>query len=164
PATPPSAEMDALLSPRAISSLFIASLHFIGAILITWLLGKWRSLPFHEWLIVLWLVYDAIVHFTLEGPFVFFSLNSTVLESSGILADVWKEYSVADYRWGVSDPTIVSLEILTVFVDGSLCILLIYAILKNKYYRHFVQIVLCVCELYGGNYIVHKNISPPFLF
>lgn len=22
--------------------------------------------------------------------------------------------------------------------------------LKNKTYRHFIQIVLCVCELYGG--------------
>lgn len=53
------------LSPRAITSLGIASLHSVAAILITWLLGKWRLLPMHEWLIVLWLVYDAIVHFTL---------------------------------------------------------------------------------------------------
>lgn len=101
--------MEPYLSPRAVSSLFIASLHFVAAILTTWLLRKWRSLPLQEWLIVLWLVYDAIVHFTLvrwlsptllhshyivvsiqEGPFVLFSLNSTVLESSGILAEVCK--------------------------------------------------------------------------
>lgn len=50
----------------------------------------------------------------------------------------------------MADPTIVSLEILTVFLDGPLCVILIYAILKNKFYRHYVQLVLCVCELYGG--------------
>jgi hypothetical protein len=77
-------------------------------------------------------------------------LTSTVVESSGFLAEVWKEYSLADKRWGVSDPTIVSMEILTVVVDGLLCIVLIAAIIGNKPYRHFIQIILCVCELYGG--------------
>ena len=52
----------------------------------------------------------------------------------------------------MSDPTVVSLEILTVFIDGPLCLILIYAMLKDKFYRHYVQIVLCVCELYGGKF------------
>ena len=61
-----------------------------------------------------------------------------------------KEYAKADYRWGVSDPTVVSLEILTTTIVEVIAIVLVYAILKNKYYRHFLQITLCVCELYGG--------------
>ncbi|KAF3825841.1 hypothetical protein GH733_006668 [Mirounga leonina] len=61
-----------------------------------------------------------------------------------------KEYGKADARWLYFDPTIVSLEILTVVLDGSLALVLIYAIVKEKYYRHFIQITLCVCELYGG--------------
>ena len=85
-----------------------------------------------------------------------------------------KEYAKADSRWGSADPTIVSMEILTVLFNGSLCILLIYAILSKsphryththtqswywkyntldyacKHCRHFIQIVLNVCELYGG--------------
>ncbi|XP_038658535.1 emopamil-binding protein-like [Scyliorhinus canicula] len=61
-----------------------------------------------------------------------------------------QEYGKADARWLYSDPNIVSLEILTVVLDGFLVLLLIHAIVKDKYYRHFVQIVLCVCELYGG--------------
>ena len=65
-----------------------------------------------------------------------------------------KEYAKADWRWAVSDPTIVSLEMLTVFFDGPLCLLLIYAICRNKFYRHYIQIVLCVCELYGGMLVV----------
>ncbi|OBS66741.1 hypothetical protein A6R68_04713 [Neotoma lepida] len=61
-----------------------------------------------------------------------------------------KEYGKADARWLYSDPTIVSLELLTVVLDGFLALVLIYAIVKEKYYRHFIQITLCVCELYGG--------------
>ncbi|MBZ3890638.1 Emopamil-binding protein-like, partial [Sciurus carolinensis] len=60
-----------------------------------------------------------------------------------------KEYGKADARWLYFDPTIVSLEILTVVLDGFLALFLIYAIVKDKYYRHFIQITLCVCELYG---------------
>ena len=63
---------------------------------------------------------------------------------------IGKEYGKADKRWLVSDPTIVSLEVLTVLVDGPLCIMLVYAICKERYYRHWLQIVLSVCELYGG--------------
>lgn len=46
-----------------------------------------------------------------------------------------QEYAKADARWGESDPTIVSLEILTVIFNGSLCLLLVYAIFNNKPYR-----------------------------
>ena len=75
-----------------------------------------------------------------------------------------KEYAKADSRWGVSDPTIVSLEILTVFLDGTLCLVLIFAICYNTHYRHWVQMVLCVCELYGGKlqsdltYLLNDNV------
>uniref|UniRef100_A0A4W3GLK1 EBP like n=3 Tax=Callorhinchus milii TaxID=7868 RepID=A0A4W3GLK1_CALMI len=78
------------------------------------------------------------------------SLFGTVAQYDNILAVLWKEYGNADARWLYSDPTIVSLEILTVVLCGFLALILIYAIVKDKYYRHFVQITLCVCELYGG--------------
>uniref|UniRef100_H2MW83 EBP like n=1 Tax=Oryzias latipes TaxID=8090 RepID=H2MW83_ORYLA len=100
--------------------------------------------------ILLWLFYDVIVHLTLEGPFVYMSLVGTVETSEGPLAELWKEYGKADSRWLVSDPTIVSIEIFTVVLDSILALLLIHAILKKKYYRHFLQIALSVCELYGG--------------
>ncbi|KAJ1114801.1 hypothetical protein NDU88_003032 [Pleurodeles waltl] len=111
-------------------------------------LGKNCS-PTDIWVLV-WLFYDAIVHFTLECPFVYFSLTGTVATSDSILASLWKEYGNADTRWLHADPTIVSLEILTVVIGGTLALTLIYAIIKDKHYRHFIQITLCVCELYGG--------------
>lgn len=85
----------------------------------------------------------------LEGAFVYLSIVGNVADSQGLIASLWKEYGKADTRWLYSDPTVVSLEILTVVLDGLLALVLIYAIVKEKYYRHFVQIVLCVCELYG---------------
>ena len=75
----------------------------------------------------------------------------------------------------MSDPTIVSLELLTVPSNGTLTLLLIYAILTDRpwrylvppgclsvclYYiilyfcRHFVQVVVNVCELYGGEGLI----------
>ncbi|XP_077608772.1 emopamil-binding protein-like [Crocuta crocuta] len=87
---------------------------------------------------------------SLEGPFVYLSFVGNIADSEGLIASLWKEYGKADARWLYFDPTIVSLEILTVVLDGSLALVLIYAIVKEKYYRHFIQITLCVCELYGG--------------
>ncbi|KAL4691238.1 hypothetical protein H8959_014199 [Pygathrix nigripes] len=98
---------------------------------------------------LIWLCYDALVHFALEGPFVYLSLVGNVANSDGLIASLWKEYGKADARWVYFDPTIVSVEILTVALDGSLALFLIYAIVKEKHYRHFLQITLCVCELYG---------------
>ncbi|KAL6087608.1 hypothetical protein STEG23_035331, partial [Scotinomys teguina] len=85
-----------------------------------------------------------------EGSFVYLSVVGNVADSQGLIASLWKEYGKADTRWLYSDPTIVSLEILTVVLDGFLALVLVYAIVKEKYYRHFIQITLCVCELYGG--------------
>lgn len=63
------------------------------------------------------------------------SLVGTVETSEGPLAELWKEYSKADRRWLTSDPTIVSIEILTVVLDSLLGLLLIHAVLRDKYYR-----------------------------
>ncbi|XP_005371127.1 emopamil-binding protein-like [Microtus ochrogaster] len=111
-------------------------------------LGRGRSAV--ERGVLAWLCYDALVHFVLEGAFVYLSLVGNVADSQGLIASLWKEYGKADARWLYFDPTVVSLEILTVVLDGILALVLIYAIVKEKYYRHFIQITLCVCELYGG--------------
>ncbi|XP_040196217.1 emopamil-binding protein-like [Rana temporaria] len=138
----------ALLSSVTLYSLAACAAQLALGYVLAQRLGG-RSSATDRWVLV-WLFYDAIVHFTLEGPFVYMSLVGTVATSEGALAALWKEYGKADERWLHSDPTVVSLEILTVVVDGLLAVALIYAIVKDKYYRHFLQITLCVCELYGG--------------
>ncbi|XP_022619776.1 emopamil-binding protein-like [Seriola dumerili] len=136
------------LSLVSVLSLLACSIQVLAAILLTHRYGG-RSSVKDRW-ILLWLYYDVIVHLTLEGPFVYMSMVGTVQTSEGPLAELWREYGKADSRWLVSDPAIVSIEILTVVLDSLLAVLLIHAVLRDKYYRHFLQITLSVCELYGG--------------
>ncbi|TPX35335.1 hypothetical protein SmJEL517_g02243 [Synchytrium microbalum] len=103
-----------------------------------------------EKLVFIWLFWDMLVHFIMEGSFVYFSLTSTVLKSSGPLAAIWKDYARADARWGVSEPNIVSMELFTVLFCGNMCWVVMYGQAHNKVWRHYAQLVLCVCELYGG--------------
>ncbi|XP_069745820.1 emopamil-binding protein-like [Narcine bancroftii] len=141
-------EEEVLLSPTALCCLSLCLAQVPLAYALSLYFGR-RCPPLDRALLA-WLFYDCIVHFTLEGPFVYISLTGTVAQSDNILAFLWQEYGKADARWLSSDPIIVSIEILTVVLGGFLALLLIYAIVKDKYYRHFVQITLCVCELYGG--------------
>lgn len=138
----------ALFTHVTFYSLLACAAQFAVGYVFAQIWGKKCSVT-DRWVLV-WLFYDAIVHITLEGPFVYMSLIGTVATADNIFAELWKEYGKADSRWLHSDPTIVSLELLTVVLDGFLALLLIYAIVKDKHYRHFIQITLCVCELYGG--------------
>jgi hypothetical protein len=109
-----------------------------------------RGLSFADKLALLWYVYDMLVHVIMEGSFLYVSLTGTAETSDFPLAFLWREYGKADRRWAISDPTIVSLELLTVVLCSLLCILLAIAIVNRKPWRHFVQVFLCVMELYGG--------------
>ncbi|GBB85014.1 hypothetical protein RclHR1_01160008 [Rhizophagus clarus] len=73
----------------------------------------------------------------------------TVEESNGILAELWKEYGKADSRWLYSDPTILSVEIPTFIFCGPLTLYVIYLIIINHSTRHYWQMILCTCEIYG---------------
>ncbi|KAJ8003830.1 hypothetical protein DPEC_G00152480 [Dallia pectoralis] len=141
-------EIPHFFTPITGYSLLACALQFVVGYIIAQILGK-KCSGTDRWVLV-WLLYDAIVHITLEGPFVYMSLVGTVATSDSIAAEPWKEYGKADGRWLHSDPTIVALELLTVFLDSLLALVLVYAIIKDKHYRHFIQITLCVCELYGG--------------
>lgn len=61
-----------------------------------------------------------------------------------------REYTKADFRWGTADPTVVSLEILTVLGAGPLCCYIISQLIRNDPARHYWIIVLSTAELYGG--------------
>jgi hypothetical protein len=75
----------------------------------------------------------------------------------GPFSRLWQEYAKADKRWGGVDLTVVSLEILTVLVGGSLalyvCDLLRREERKGVLKRWFWMTVLATGELYGGTFI-----------
>ncbi len=55
------------ISERAVSSLFIAAVHFVAAVLLTTALARVKRVSTVDWLVLLWLSYDVIVHVTLVG-------------------------------------------------------------------------------------------------
>ncbi|KAF8636224.1 hypothetical protein AX17_003710 [Amanita inopinata Kibby_2008] len=99
----------------------------------------------------IWLAFDALIHFLLEAPWLYLStFGRQVNTSQGLYAELWKEYTRADFRWGIADPTIVSLEILTVFGAGLMCCYILKQLIRNDPARHYWLIVLSTAELYGG--------------
>ncbi|EGN98371.1 hypothetical protein SERLA73DRAFT_183338 [Serpula lacrymans var. lacrymans S7.3] len=99
----------------------------------------------------IWLAFDAMIHFSFEGSFLYLStFGRSVNTSVGPFAELWKEYTRADARWGTSDPTVVSLEILTVLGAGPLCCYILKQLVKDDPARHYWLVVLSTAELYGG--------------
>eukprot|EP00761_Pharyngomonas_kirbyi_P006716 gb/GECH01006724.1/.p1 GENE.gb/GECH01006724.1/~~gb/GECH01006724.1/.p1 ORF type:complete len:202 (+),score=39.46 gb/GECH01006724.1/:1-606(+) len=138
--------------------LDIASMSFSLAFIIVLLILSLLAVKFlapnlskiDKWIFV-WYCFDALIHLILEASFAWISVFGTVAtNNTHPLAETWKEYGKADTRWLHSDSCIVSVELITVLLDGPLCLYLIYAMIKNKRDRHFWQIVLSVAEIYGG--------------
>lgn len=98
-------------------------------------------------------------HFTLfTPPDVYFLGRPDLLYGAnygtGPLSRLWQEYAKADRRWGGTDLTVVTLEILTVFVAGPLACWICYLLTKQErkgvLKKWFWMIVLATAEIYGG--------------
>lgn len=132
-----------------------------------------------------WHAYDALTHLFIEGSFLyecFFSYTSIAgihatepfflnrpdriygpAYGTGPSARLWQEYAKADRRWAGADLTVVSLELLTVFVGGPAAALVCYLLVRSssakispqargsaKACLWFVATALATAELYGG--------------
>ena len=67
-----------------------------------------------------------------------------------IITVLGREYAAADFRWGLADPTVVSLELLTVLGAGPMCCYVLKQLANDDPARHYWLIVLSTAELYGG--------------
>ncbi|CAB4413734.1 unnamed protein product [Rhizophagus irregularis] len=136
---------------RIINSFIIVIILFTISYIITSIIfpSTEKKITKFERFVFIWLIWDALIHLILEGSFVILSLISTVEESKGILAELWQEYGKADSRWLHSDPTILSVEIPTFIFCGPLSLYIIYLIIINHSTRHYWQMILCTCEIYG---------------
>ncbi|KAI0105456.1 Emopamil binding protein-domain-containing protein [Nemania sp. FL0031] len=94
-----------------------------------------------------WFIMNACLHCGFEGYFV---LNhATIASSQSLLAQLWKEYALSDSRYLVSDPFMLSVESITTFFWGPLCLANAIAIARNSPSRHALRIIACVAHLYG---------------
>ncbi|GES57284.1 EBP domain protein [Aspergillus terreus] len=136
-------------------------------------------------LLFYWHAYDALTHFFIEGSFLYECFTSFATlpagfarapyflghtdrvygaaYGSGPSARLWQEYAKADARWAVADPTVVSLEILTVCLGGPAALYVCYLLWRAsrpatppgeraaaKARLWLVAPALATAELYGG--------------
>lgn len=96
-----------------------------------------------------WHAYDALTHLFIEGSFLYECFTSYATLPAGVASNpaflglkdrvygaayggsqpsarLWQEYAKADHRWATADPTVVSLELLTVFLGGPAAIYVCY--------------------------------------
>jgi len=141
--------------PQLFTATSAYSLAGVAAIGFVAVLGARKLLPrtatTSDRVTFIWLAFDAFIHFIYEGSFLYLSVfGRTAATSTGPFAQLWKEYGRADFRWALADPTIVSLEILTVLGAAPMCCYIIYQLSKDDPARHYWLVVLSTAELYGG--------------
>ncbi|CAJ2506189.1 Uu.00g003190.m01.CDS01 [Anthostomella pinea] len=84
---------------------------------------------------------------TLKGYFV---LNhATVASSQNLLAQLWKEYALSDSRYLTSDVFMLSVESITAFIWGPLCLATALSIVLTSPLRHSLRITASMAHLYG---------------
>ncbi|KAI0365720.1 Emopamil-binding protein [Pilatotrama ljubarskyi] len=142
-------------SPPIFTATSAYSLGFVTAVgIVAYIAAKKllpKDAPWQDRVTFIWLAFDGIIHYTLEGSFVYYSMfGRQVITSSGPMAQMWKEYALADSRWGTADPTIVSLELLTVFGVGTMCFYVLKQLVQRDPARHYWIVVLSTSEIYGG--------------
>lgn len=162
-----------------LAAAYLASLRVLGAAAGK---GKVRTL-------FIWHLFDALVHFMLESTFVYHSLFSVATAaqlvqqpeavralpyrvagaafSDAPMAKLWQVYAAADLRWGIGEPNIVAMEILTVAGAGSIAAYVVYLISRDESSssssssspsrsqrggkeKWFWMAILATMELYGG--------------
>ncbi|GAA5862505.1 hypothetical protein JCM5296_000362 [Sporobolomyces johnsonii] len=142
-----------LFTPTTVFSLLATVLLLLAAVLLARAILPARAYAdkVQRWTFV-WLAFDALIHFILEGSFLWqsFPRPRTVNSSKGPFALLWQEYALADTRWGASDPCVVAIELLTVLGAGPLCVWCMDSMRRGDAGWRYWIVVLSTAELYGG--------------
>lgn len=96
---------------------------------------------------------SGAVHFLGHGDRLYGSRHG-----DSFMTRLWMEYAKADHRWADADLTVVSLELLTVFLAGPLAVYVCELIRRRDETRlWFWGSILATAELYGGEHFVRFN-------
>ena len=118
----------------------------------------------HTWTAV-WLLLCSVIHSWLELHFVYFR--------NDYFPNGMDLYAAADFRYGRPlEAGTAAMECITSVIVGPLCVILLYAIVMDRPWRHALQTALCTCQLYGlAWFVLHKEFyhlpvasDDPFLF
>jgi cholestenol delta-isomerase len=60
-----------------------------------------------------------------------------------------KEYSKADSRYATRDDFIISMEAVTAFIEGPVCLLIVWGMIKAKPWRYTAILLVSLGQFYG---------------
>ncbi|XP_047062522.1 probable 3-beta-hydroxysteroid-Delta(8),Delta(7)-isomerase [Lolium rigidum] len=130
-----------ILGPYLGTSLFV--------LLAVWLLsGRCSRLSKVDRLLMCWWAFTGLTHLVVEGSFVF-TPDFFSKENPSYFDESMKEYSKGDSRYVARDTATVTLEAITVLLEGPGSLLAVYAIASRKSYSHILQFTVCLGQLYG---------------
>ncbi|PHH79023.1 hypothetical protein CDD82_2716 [Ophiocordyceps australis] len=133
------------LDTRIIIAAFITACSMILVPALIFLRRARSSLSTRDAATAMWFMLCGFIHVVVEGSFVLHH----VADSSTILSQLWKEYSLSDSRYLTRDAFMVCMETITAFAWGPLSFLLVHFILDAHPARHFVQTVISLGQMYG---------------
>ena len=135
----------------------------------------YKSTPTTLRILFIWHAFDFLIHLLFEGSYLYNCFHISVPFDSAVHhpslinnflkqpdrvfgskygsnwgSALWNVYAAADKRWAVADPTIISIELITVLIGAPLAIYICYGISRRQNDVAFWTIVLAVGEIYGG--------------
>ncbi|KAK5664255.1 hypothetical protein OQA88_473 [Cercophora sp. LCS_1] len=129
-----------------LSFVGLITAHIAGALL----LARYKNptLSISDQLIFCWFILSAFLHCQFEGYFI--KNHEHIGSSDELFASLWREYAQSDSRYMTSDPFMLCIESLTVYIWGPLSLAAAYCIIqRNNGIRHVLQIAVSIGHLYG---------------
>lgn len=168
-----------LITPTTLISLSVTVFLLVAAYLISTVHLPSHTTTVKTRTIYIWHLFDALIHFILEGSFLYYSLTASspilgngdaveasprlygsithlygTVHSSAPLARLWQEYARADVRWGSSDLGIVCVELATVFFACPAAAWIVYLLGRgdgeSTARAWWWIVIVAVAEIYGG--------------
>ena len=96
----------------------------------------------------IWLLASAAAHLHGSLPWIAAdALNDPTNQNQVLVA--YREWCLTDRRYCAQDPCVMTFQGLTALYGVPLCLLLIIAIQFRFWWRHIVQVILCIPQIYG---------------
>ncbi|KAL9540532.1 hypothetical protein MBANPS3_009623 [Mucor bainieri] len=94
-----------------------------------------------------WFAICGLMHCGFEGYWLW--NRATVAGQNDIFAQLWKEYAHGDSRYLANDELLLTLEIMTIFIWGPLCLTSAFYILRNSPKQYIFQLIASLCHLFS---------------
>ncbi|KAB8072616.1 Emopamil-binding protein [Aspergillus leporis] len=95
----------------------------------------------------IWMCLTGFIHLFFEAYFVV--NHESLTGSQELFGQLWKEYSLSDSRYLISDAFLVCMEAVTAFCWGPLAFFIAYCIAVQHPARHALQLLISVGQVYG---------------